>query len=349
MSQFSVSVASKFFVLVVTISAATISRANNVFHYKMYGVAPIAGISCDEFAWQTGQRLAEYTTRGPGAVQVIDTGCFSDIVDRNSNSWNVDVAYESETPLNRITTSDFTVAVHGAPTYKTAEECQAALEGEIPFFEQKTGLQIFTSWCRVPSYTRGWELVIEAFGDPEIRPYLAGASIFGRIMGHDMASFSAVITERFAAQGAEVVQMDLRSNFAYFDLQVRYYGRESIRMYESAAVKTRTIEECTAQLQRFDDNLIANGIVNYGTFCTKGSLGDSFELMSLTHTRESIRLSHPDESFADFVACDAQRDTIAERYRSRYGRNVIDAVCGYNRDVRAYKVVVVDKPVQADL
>lgn len=337
-------------VVIVGIVSSANAMGAKVFHHKMWGIAPVDGLSCDEYAWQAGERLADYVSsvpQGSGFVKVVDSSCFNDLGGGNG-TWNVDIAYESESPLEKVSTTSNSSSVMYLPGYKTAEECEAALVNEQPFFENKTGLNVFAAWCRRASYPR-WELNIEAFGQAVLRPYLSGTTIFGKIVNHDIDSFSAVIRERFAARNAEITQLELAPAFAYQELRIRYYGSDQLRMVENVVVKTATGEQCLDQLQRLDANLQTNGVKTYGTFCTTGTPGTAFELMSLTEKTESIRLSHPEETFEDFSACYAQRDAIAELYRTRYRRNVIDAVCGYNRDAKAYKVVVVDKPVAAEI
>ena len=324
------------------------------FVYRLLDLPVVQGVECDEYAMNLGTRLTEYARRNKSSktpdaseIQVLDARCFTDAVTNDAPSWNVEITYASAEKLALVSTMDVEAGLFSVPQFDNLKSCEAALELEMVVFERQTGLSPFIGYCRVQAYAYSSEVratpIIDGFGEPSARPYNTGTELFGRLLGHSWTSFKALITERFTSLGAEVATMALSSHMVYSDLQIRYYGRESIRMTNYTIAKSATPEQCESERAIVDSALEQSGVFTFGTFCSTGTIGNEFEIMTITNSDRTLRLASPSTLYADFAACTAAKPAVEDQYRNRFKRNVITAVCGFDSDANAYHINVLEK------
>jgi hypothetical protein len=317
----------------------TSAAGAETFRARLGQIPAQNGTDCDGYAVQLGDRFAaEYQ------VRVVEAICDQSEFERTT--WAVAISYDAEHELPLVSTVDRYKPLSEQATYKTQPECDAALATEVPLFESRTALKVFTSFCVAPEYQNdGWALAISGFGNATVKPFVVSTPYFGKIVDMTGAAFEQMLRDGFQASGAEMVHWQVSPKLGYGMMSVRYYGTQKLPMQGMELSKMRSPEECTAQLEDFRAALYSYSSVGYASYCHQVfGMGREYELVWLTGSEEQHRVVTVPAEYPDFASCQAAKSAVVERYRTELRRNVVFGVCGAADTRNAYRVSLLEKP-----
>ncbi len=180
----------KGLIVAAVIFSTNAFASSNLF--RLGGVPPIVGTTCDDFAYNEGQRLTKFVGSSIDNFVVTDSRCVPLESGDNIPQWNVEITYEGAIRLALVSTQDTTSFQR--PGYKTLEACERDLAAEVALFSKHTKLPVFASYCKVPLFrSQKYEINVMGFGSPDSRPYTAHTGLFGQILNHSETSFVEMI------------------------------------------------------------------------------------------------------------------------------------------------------------
>ncbi|MCX6125579.1 MAG: hypothetical protein NTV34_12670 [Proteobacteria bacterium] len=328
--------------MALTMSQAWSLPANAaIFVYRMSGVPINAAGTCDELAFQVGQRLAALTTEG-APIRVTDARCNQNDFPDFKKAWSISITYEALARLNDVSTLD-PLSIKN-PGYDTRTDCESVLDQEKTLFETKTGLKSFAAYCRVPyNNSTPWIISVNGFGHPAVRPFSSSVQLFGEILDHSSSSFTDLVRQQLTKANAELVQMTIRGGGMNRILSLRYYGVKRIVLEETVLATYQTAAVCAQDLSTAVAALDEANAINIGTYCQQVFMGPNFEMVSLTNQKENLGLSSTGTPYASFSDCQIAIDGALDFYRTHLGRNVKAMLCSYSKNAGSFEMKVIEQ------
>ena len=328
--------------MTLTLSQSWSLPASAATYVLSMSALPITEVgSCDEFAFQEGQRLAALAT-AENPIRVTDARCNRNDHPHFEKAWYVSITYEAEARLNEISTLD-PLSIKN-PGYDKRADCEAVLEQEKTLFETKTGLKAFSAYCRVPdSSSTPWIVSINGFGNPTVRPFSSSVQLFGEILEHNSSSLTDLARQRLARSSAELVQLTIRGGGTNRILSLRYYGIKRIALEETVLATYQSAEVCAKDISTAVAAQDEANATNVGTYCQAVFMGPNFEMVSLTNQRENLALSSTGRPYTSFSDCQIAVDGTLIYYRTHLGRDVKAMLCSYSKDARSFEMNIIEK------
>jgi hypothetical protein len=314
------------------------------FIFRMNLMPVVQGKTCDDFAFEEGQRFqgSLHDDLGRDDVQVTDARCDDSVPTFGERSWSVVITYEAASKLNVISTQD-----SYAPTgtgYATRALCEGALASEREMFERLTGLGSFFSYCRVPQTSRGglWSLSIGGFGEAEVKPFSTTAVLSGPVFSYSERDLMGTIRDQMASLGYTVSQIQLQKLPYQQNLSIRAYGRSRLDIEESLMAKYDTKESCDADLQLARQALVNAQVTHLATYCHGIHVGGQVELASLTDRLNGISFAKPEARYQTFAECQAAKAAVEAHYSTNLGRDIKGTFCSAVPVNRGYQVIMIE-------
>jgi len=194
------------------------------------------------------------------------------------------------------------------------------------------------------SSTKRWSLVIIAFGDTAIQPYIGAYHYYGKLIGMDREEFEGMLKKGFAAFQAEIAHWVSIPNIGYGSLNVRYYGPRPVRFFEEPLAKFNDPRECLEQHAAVDAAMAQTPQLSLGTYCQQVTgPGSEVEMVSLITAENSLRIVKPTVQYSSFSTCKSNLETVIQRYRVELGRPIIVGICAWDQSRKAYVSRLLEK------
>jgi hypothetical protein len=326
-----------FFALIATSANA------GEFEYRIHSFRWPSQESCHSHIRTIADRIAEQHH-----VTVLGAGCERS---RAFDATEAIVRYESETPLNLVTT----YPLHGYSIergfYESEQKCLERLTQEIETYKLHTQLQPIHSFCtaRRLNDRQPWFAYIDGFGPPSRNPDLFGWSS-DRIYSHSEAELFETLRRRLEPRGVWLTHLSWHpagvlgnvSAFAYFDKTASDFSVKS-----SVISTIPGLDACRATANDLDKQLTASSSFRQLTsYCSSGfSNPASFSLIALYESRW-IDVVSSVEQFSSRESCESSRQVVTGEMRAvRPG--IAASVCGLQahslpRNDSIYRVIALD-------
>ncbi len=274
-------------------------------------------------------------------LKVISSICLKE----NLNRCDIEIIYESEEPVKRVSTALAGSIISNMGRYKNLKECESNIQAEVKLFEERTNLSAVFSYCLSENLDDKypWFPVIESFGDAREYPYASDFYIFTVPKNVTYEDFKNGISKALSDQNAAFISFIVRSFLAYGIATVNYYSSQNIKFSLKEYTKTDTFEQC--ELQKKEIPFIYKDAFNKpaAVYCGQIAVGMDWELTILTVGIESLRLRDSLESFSKFSECEEKRHEIIRYYNEELKEDVKGGLC--SKTASDYRVVLFEPVV----
>jgi hypothetical protein len=213
--------------------------------------------------------------------------------------------------------------------YSTLESCQADLAGEVGAFTRNTGLNPFISYCaaiKTNLNEKLFLLVVEAFGEPRARPYLAQDVLAGQpLMGYEALATSI--------RQALFSDIDVSTVFFLPDMggsvmNVRYYATKPYNYYSDEMIRFVDTKTCREIERRLSEILSRGRQQPLASYCSSPTYSRLISFVSLKPIGfGSIKLERARMTFDTIAECDAEIQDVESLFRDQLKRDVLGSIC----------------------
>jgi hypothetical protein len=334
---------SKTLIAIATLVSGIAFAEPETYSLRFSNMPPLAGMECDDFAFNEGARLTKLIGNSIENFAITDTRCSPAEIGDNLDRWMVEISYQGKTKLEVVTTFDTITSER--PGYESEAECKSALETEKSLFAAQTKLPVFAAYCRVPTFKKHpWEINVTGFGSAMIRPFSTHTSVNGTILGHNRESFTSMLKNTFKKYGNELAQVSIFGRLAYSTLAIRFYGNERIQLEETPLAVFNQQDFCMSEVSQTQSALNDAKTINFGVYCQKTAITPPlFELVTLTNARQGLTLAKPTTTYPNIEECLAAKPTVINHYVQNLKRDIKSGLCSYNRQDKKFTVVMIEK------
>lgn len=307
------------------------------FEYELPSFPNMEG-NCNQTAIRAGQILTEAT-----GVEVIRTVC-----DRETElGCDLRLAYNSETPLLRVSTNGFLSLSSPIGRYPDKIACEKNREEETRLFEASTGLKPVFSYCfRENDYDPlAWFPIIEGFGEPAKAPRVSTFFLFGLPKNITGSEFAQGIKNALTRQGGNLISFVVRSMIAYGQATIHLYSKEEIPVRLREYTKVDSSEQCASQAAEARVLLADTPNDPAVIYCGYISVGNFWELNVFFVGKETVMTRPSLETFKTFDECENGRQDLVKYYQQVMKSSVRGGLC--SRDDQSYRVILFETPVDS--
>ncbi len=287
-----------------------------------------AGENCHALAQQIGEQVKS------AGLNVVRSVC----KEQRKNDIDVAVYYDAESKADIVST----VRNFGAfdpETYPTKDACLAALPGERALFVEQTGLEPAVAYCYIDAnYGRLWGARLEAFGNPEVKPFITGNYAFGTILAYSALTFKEAIRTNLAAHGIVVRTVGLKSSMAMLEVAIGYYGRQQLRLEIERFAEFKEQAHCEAALPVMQAVVEQTRAKTAILYCGAERINGRYEATIANMGAMPFIIENSIEAFPDYEACESEREGLIEFYRTQLKQDVFAGLCHIPNGQQNYRV-----------
>jgi|GEM_PF-1773816 len=289
------------------------------FRHILRGYHLAQGASCEEAAYQIGQSFS-----AQAGVSDVSTRCVDNWEGRGKK--DIEISYQAEKALSIVSTDNPATALSHAATYKTRETCEADLARELPYFQERTQLVPFVSYCETWGSFGDHRLIIKAIGESAIRPYVTTLSTLGTILGYSRETFTSAISLRLQTFNADLAQLAPSSSGINSEMHIRYYGSDALVFDEMVIAKHDVAENCLAKVEAVQAALTAHDNKHLVVYCQNTGI-NGVELVAQVSRDSDYSIVKAEGDYKTFDECSANLDAVVIKYKERYNHKVVVGAC----------------------
>ena len=248
----------------------------------------------------------------------------------NELSYDIFIYYTAQQELPRVTTYPEMLLQDRIHIFSTEASCKERLVSEVEYFRSVTGLEPWTSFCAIDETYYGlktWALRIDAFGTPAIKPFWAEAFILGSVDGMTESAAEDMIATNFRKSGTDVRLVHFRNDAKGMrQFSMLYYNGKPLNIEIHVLASTlNNRAQCQAELSLVSAHIPE--AAGHTVFCADNQYVRSFEVVGIVNTGSWFKTKASVETFANYEACHAGRDSLIEMYRNTVGMDVATGLC----------------------
>lgn len=289
------------FLLAATLSA-TFASATQLFELRLEKFAK----KSEPLGCQTAMQGVAATFSAQSGLTPFSTGCREDRLDRDFLEGVI--SYFSEAPLKTLSSVDHRGFFDAQGSFRSTEECQAALADRVLQFQRIFGVQTLAAWCfREYSSPSFFTARIAALGESPVQAVATGFDFYGRpILGADTVIRSLSEAAELMFPG-HVVDVSMESRLAYLRATLRYFHDERIYLHNLDEIIFSSAEICQDNVSMVEAMFVPLAARPASVFCS----ADGLSGIRLNLVTFSTDLGEPDlyehyqdpARFADRAQC----------------------------------------------
>lgn len=289
------------------------------FLYQLYGY-PKSGDNCHVEAKRLAERFASLTgTTATGECKAL-----------HESSVDIFIYYSGSQELPLVSTYPDMAMQDRIHIFSTEASCQEHLTSEAAYFEFKTGLTPFVTYCVLDetySGLKSWAIRVDSFGTPEVKPFWAESFMVGQVDGMTESAAESLIADTFKRSGIDVRRVHLRNDpkglrqFSMF-----YYNTKPLSIEIQVLASTLdSREQCQTELAAVTS--VLNTTTPNTVFCAANNYINAFEVLGVVELTSWFKSKLTVESFKTYSECSQSRDQILDIYRNTVGLNIATGLC----------------------
>jgi hypothetical protein len=245
-------------------------------------------------------------------------------------SYDIFIYYTAGQELPRVSTYPEMLLQDRIHIFPTETSCKERLVSEVDYFKSVTGLEPWTSFCAINETYYGvktWALRIDAFGNPAIKPFWAEAFMLGSVDGMTETTAEEMIGANFRKTGTDVRLVHFRNDAKGMrQFSMLYYNSKPLNIEIQVIASTLdSRSQCQAELSLVSAQVPDS--LPHTVFCADNQYVRSFEVVGIVDLGSWFKPKLSVETFANYDACTAGRDSLLEMYRGTVGLDVAAGLC----------------------
>jgi hypothetical protein len=248
----------------------------------------------------------------------------------HDSSVDIFIYYSGSEELQLVTTYPDMVMQDRIHIFPTETSCQEHLGREASYFEVKTGLTPFVTYCVLDETYYGlksWAIRVDAFGAPEVRPFWAESFMVGQVDGMTESAAESLIADTFKHSGIDVRRVHLRNDpKGLRQFSMLYYNSQPLSIEIQVLASTLdSREQCQTELATVTS--VLNTSTPNTLFCAANNYINAFEVLGVVELTSWFKSKLSVESFKTYSECAQSRDQILDMYRNTVGLNIATGLC----------------------
>jgi hypothetical protein len=301
-------------------SSAALSNVHSQrYLYQLYAY-PKSSESCHIEARRLADRFATSTgTSATGECKAI-----------RESSFDIFIYYTGSQEIPLVSTYPNMLLQDRIHIFSTEASCRENLSTESSYFEFKTGLTPFVTYCVLDETYYGrksWAIRIDSFGTPETRPFWAESFMLGHVDGMTESAAEALIADTFKRSGIDVRRVHLRNDpKGLRQFSMLYYNAKPLSIeIQMLASTLDSRQQCQAELATV--NSVLNTTTPNTLFCAANNYVNAFEVLGVVELTSWFKSKLSVESFKTYSECSQSRDKILDTYRNTVGLDIATGLC----------------------
>lgn len=311
--------------LVGTIQAKT-------FLHTFTGVPKTA--DCNVLAKEIAEKFEEHSGK---------TVSFSMCTGATAVGYTIELRYESDVPLNIVTTWPLGGGYYEMGRFKTRELCDASLEEDRRTFEAQTMLSATFGYCTSNGLDSTYPFGprIQAFGKSARNYFVSGLMLFS-VPKDQKLSLRPELTESLGRANAHFVDAKAVSKMTYLEIAIHYYAEKRLLFEVDDKVVTQTYEECELQRAEAMKYLTHPDSPLVKSYCGTEAFG-SWALTNI-FMNNPFRSTSSIETFGNFKDCRAALPTLVSKYGATAKGKLVGGSCSLEKKVYHVRFFFLDVP-----
>lgn len=307
-------------ILTMLCSSVALSEVRSQrFLYQLYAY-PKSTENCHIEARRLADRFASLTgTTAAGECKAI-----------HESSVDIFIYYSGSQELPLVSTYPDMVMQDRIHIFSTESSCQEHLATEASYFELKTGLTPFVTYCVLDetySGLKSWAIRIDSFGTPDVKPFWAESFMVGQVDGMTESAAESLISDTFKRSGIDVRRVHLRNDpKGLRQFSMLYYNSKPLSIEIQVLASTLdSREQCQAELATVTS--VLNTSTPNTLFCAANNYINAFEVLGVIELTSWFKSKLSVESFKTYLECSQSRDQVLDIYRNTVGLNIATGLC----------------------
>jgi hypothetical protein len=299
-------------------ASAASARAETRYVYLVPDV-PLVGAACDAAARDVAERFHLAT-----ATTIDGVACYAA---PGATTSNIRIHYLAAAELHPVSTdrqADELPPQIGR--YAQRSECEASLRDETDAFTRLTGLAAVVAYCRYDSYNTvsPWNLRVEGFGNPALRPFRADASFLSP--PPDERALANAVRDLVATHGATVRDVRAGAVATEHFLAVFYYAPRAIPLVSKTLARVEDPTQCAEQTTLLRSAIEAFSGPRFYAFCGR-TMNLEWRLETVAADAVVDSTAESEDEFVAYKECMDERADAVQRYTAIAATPVFGGLC----------------------